>query len=176
MVSESFKSRANEAAFWESWVGACLTRKGLYVLHHPFLADGLPGHELSWDLDVCFSSEDEPCAFLSPVRSYRSVGIPVEVKSRDLVFNGPSDYPFDEVNVCSQNSFLRKHPGSEVIGRDFIIVSTKTGCMAWLPKMSKVSLGKETYDTKRGEVFKVVTASKADLRSFSDFCSYAHGN
>ena len=51
-----FASRANEAAFWEAWVGAVLSRCGLYTVHHPFTLAKHPGEVASyahtWDLDV----------------------------------------------------------------------------------------------------------------------------
>jgi hypothetical protein len=156
-VSESFMSRADSAAFWEAWVGACVSRMGLYTLHHPFAIDGKE-HGESWDLDVHESDMSRPTK--------------VEVKSQRQEFTCPSDFCPRDFIVCSQNNFMRKWPGASSIRSDFLFVSTVTGCIVWLPKGSEVSFGHETYDKQRGELFKTVKTSANNLKSFKEFCQH----
>jgi len=160
-VSKSFKDRADGAAFWEAWVGAVLARAGLYTVHHPFLADGLDTHGQTFDLEVY---GNHPQAFMDG-----SGMTDVEVKSLNLSFTGPADYPFDDVMLCSQNSWLRKWPGSYHVCRDFLLVSRHTGNLVWVPCMAPVEMGREVTDSSRGETYKVVVAKKVNLRPLSDF-------
>jgi hypothetical protein len=156
-LSESFRGRADEACFWEAYVASKLAREGLYVTMNPFslgeVAD--PEKATSWDLDV----------FVNPDIAY-----PVEVKSRNLSFTDkPHQFPFEDVNVCSQNFFLKNWPGYDCTGRDFMMVSTRTGGLLWLPAGSKVCMGKEVFDSDRGEAFRVVTAKRELLRQYAEF-------
>lgn len=163
-VSQSFRDRADPAAFWEAWVGAVLARAGLYTTHCPFEIDG-KDHGQTFDLMVGTCPEGD----------YYDMK-PVEVKSLKLTFNDPDTYPFDEVLVCSQNSFLRKWPGRDYSMRDFLFVSTQTGSIVWLPSMTKVTLGREIRDNSRNEVYKAVSASKDMLRPLDEFVEYIKGN
>ncbi|MDD5374460.1 hypothetical protein [Acidithiobacillus sp.] len=162
-VSDSFRGRADAAAYWEAWTGAVLSRAGLYTEHYPFHISEGPGgidYSQTWDLNV--SKRGGPYT-------------EVEVKSVNLTFTSVQDYPMRDVMVCSQNSFLRKWPGKAAIGRDFLFVSRITGNIVWLPKHSPISVGHETYDRERGETYKTVHARKADLRDLSDFLEYIIG-
>ncbi len=163
-VSDSFRGRADAAAYWEAWVGAVLARAGLYTEHFPFyIADGTGGMDYSqtWDLNV--SSGKGPYT-------------EVEVKSVNLEFTGVKDYPRHSVMVCSQNSFLRKWPGGSTIGRDFLFVSRITGNVVWLPKNSRISVGHETFDGSRNELYKTVHGRKEDLRNLYEFVEHCNGN
>lgn len=167
-VSESFKLRADSAAFWEAWVGSVLSRAGLYSTHHPFVVSqstaAIQAHENTWDLDV---SSEHPQKFGMDVR--------VEVKSLSHAFRTTTDYPYPTVLVCSQNNFIKKWPGSRVTGRDFLFVSRETGAILWLPSGSEVTMGQDTYDKSRNELYKTVTSYKSDLRGLSDFVDMVHG-
>lgn len=158
-VSESFKARANEAAYWEAWVGAVLARAGLYTMHHPFLADGSDSHGLSWDLDV--SSE--------------GVGGPwrqVEVKSLNLKFNNIDDYPFNTVIVCSQNSWRKKWGQADMTQRDFLFVSRETGSIVWLPTAVPVISGCHTVDRSRNEQYLTIQTTKNKLKDLHEFIEH----
>ncbi len=163
-VSKSFLDRADSAAFWEAWVGAVLARAGLYTMHYPFIADGDPSHGTTWDLDVSATN---------PYPSAAPVPIQTEVKSLNLSFGSVADYPYSEVLVCSQNSWIKKWPSRDYTMRDFLFVSRVTGDIVWLPTMSQVRMGKEVTDSTRGQTYKVVTTDKANLASLEDFVSYA---
>lgn len=160
---DHFAGRADEAAFWEAWVGAVLARCGLYTLHHPFTVAKHPGEVAqyghTWDLDVSATGH------FDYVGDYNSV----EVKSVNLTFSGPQDYPYDQCLVCSQNSFLRKWPGKDTIQRDFLIVSRYTGSIVCIPVGTKVELGVEVYDMDRGEDYKGVRTPKENLRDLQTF-------
>lgn len=161
-VSESFKSRADSAAFYEAWVATLLSRGGLYALHLPFvISDSKDLTEP--DLKV-FS---DPEHYDGVTCDFRCKG--VEIKSVSVTFHNVDTYPFDTVLVCSQNSFLRKWPGSSTLKRDFLIVSRKTGSVIWIPSGTQVELGKEVTDKSRNETYKVVTVSKDALRPLQDF-------
>ncbi len=166
-VSDSFRGRADSAAYWEAWCGAVLSRANLHTHHYPFPggdfgSDGEYGH--TWDLNV--SNTAYPWGNQHPV----------EVKSVNLTFTNASDYPCDSVIVCSQNSFLRKWPGSSSVGRDFLFVSRITGNIVWLPSASKISVGHETMDRSRGELYKTVHAKKSDLHDLSEFVEKVRGS
>lgn len=162
-VSPSFKARANEAAYWEAWVGAVLARAGLFTLHHPFKADGQENHALSWDLDVSAKSPD----LLGTEK------VLVEVKSLNLTFNRPDDYPFPTVLVCSHNSWERKWPGSEKTMRDFLLVSRATGAIIWIPIGSPVKTVTIT-DTTRKETYKAKQTKIHYLMDLIDFVEYVN--
>lgn len=166
-LSKSFMERANEAAFWEAWVGAILSRAGLYTVHHPFtLADGaekLSEYANTWDLDV---SAGNPCNLEDACE------LPVEVKSMNKTFTCPEDYPYDDLLVCSQASFQRKWPGMDHTCRDFLFVSRYSGAVLWLPAGAPVTLNHEQWDHDRGEVYRVVKADKSQLRDISAFVAY----
>lgn len=153
-LSESFKARANEAAYWEAWVGSVLSRAGLYTLHHPFPADG-GDYPLSWDLDV-------------GVTGLEGDMHPVEVKSVSISFHNAEDYPFDDALVCSHNSWEKKWPQSIYTKRDFLFVSNKTGSILWLPKFKEVSTKKQ-LDKVRGETYLVKYTSKKNLKELYEF-------
>jgi len=157
-ISESFKQRADAAAFFEAWVGAMLSRSNLYTLHHPFTLAAETGRDLSfyahtWDLDV---STD------------RAVYTPVEVKSVNLQFTEPNDYPHLGVLVCSDKSFSNKWPNTDLTGRDFLLVSRKSGGIIWLPKGTETGVT-QVEDKTRGETYLCRTTHKDQLRSFGDF-------
>lgn len=162
-VSESFLRRANEAAFWEAWVGAVLSRAGLYTVHHPFTADGSDSHSQTFDISV---HDTEP--------GRDGWGSPVEVKSVNLTFTGPTDYPLETVLVCSQNSWLRKWPGRDETKRDFLFVSRHTGAIVWLPIYSKVTLGNEIHDRSRNETYSAVTTLRKFLQPLQSFVEVLH--
>lgn len=167
-VSDSFRGRADAAAYWEAWVGAVLSRAGLYTEHYPFyITDGPGGIDYSqtWDLNVA----NEPVAHAG----FGSVQ--VEVKSVNLEFTSVRNYPRPDVMVCSQNSFLRKWPGRGTVGRDFLFVSRITGNVVWLPKDSPISVGHVTHDRTRNEVYKTVHARRSDLRDLVDFIEEVKG-
>lgn len=160
-VSPSFKKRANEAAFWEAWVGAVLARGGLYTLHHPFVADGGSHHGLTWDLDVggwhCFTDGD-----------YYQPPCEVECKSLNLTFTCPKDYPFDTCLVCSANSWERKWGEEKDTQRDFLFISRETGAILWLPRGAPVHK-KKTVDGTRDESYWVMYTDKRNLEPLWDF-------
>ncbi len=159
-VSQSFIDRADGAAFYEAWVGAVLARAGLYTVHHPFLIDG-KDHGHTWDLDVCA---------VDPCRSGGGLTITsVEIKSLSLSFERPASYPYENVLVCSQNSWLRKWAGKDTVQRDFLLVSKPTGAIIWVPTGSKVELGVEVTDRSRNETYKAVQVNKGSLRPLQDF-------
>ncbi len=156
-VSKSFQDRADSAAFYEAWVGAVLARKGLYTLHNPFECDG-KDHSQSFDLEVGYEraqfDHDET--------------LRVEVKSLNLTFTCPEDYPFPEVLLCSQSSFNKKWPGRDYTMRDFLLVSRKTGHIVWVPQMVQVS-SKEVHDNTRNETYQAMTVNQSALRSLTEF-------
>lgn len=165
-ISESFKARADSAAFYEAWVGAILARQGLTTTHYPFtLADEtgrtLHSYAASHDLDVY----DEEVLQTAEV----------EVKSVNLPFTTPDDYPFSGVLVCSQKSFLSKWEGESHIGSHFLMVSRTTGAILWLPQGSKVELGVDVLDKSRNELYKAVRAEKEQLRSLEQFVAHVKG-
>ncbi len=159
-VSDSFRGRADGAAYWEAWVAAVLSRAGLYTIHYPFEIDGRE-HGQSCDLTVSTDG--------------RWSGVQVEVKSLNHTFCSSSDYRYDSVMVCSQNNFLRKWPGASKTGRDFLFVSRITGNIIWLPIDSPITVGHETFDSTRGESYKTVHAKKTDLRELCDFVEAVRG-
>lgn len=162
-VSPSFRKRANEAAFWEAWVGTVLARAGLYTLHHPFVADGGDYHALSWDLDVSVDGLNPPIA--------AGPWIPLECKSLSLTFTCPEDYPYDTVLICSANSWGRKWPSATDTMRDFLFISRETGNILWLPKGAPAKM-KKTTDTTRGESYNVMYTDSRNLSPLIDFIDY----
>jgi hypothetical protein len=162
-ISESFKQRADASAFFEAWVGAMLSRGNLFTLHHPFTLASETGNPVSfyahtWDIDVTVDSERGPW-------------LPVEVKSVNLKFHEPNDYPHLGLLVCSDASWQKKWPGAEVVQRDFLMVSRETGGIVWLPKGAPVTR-KTVKDPSRGEEYLCVASHKVELRSFSAFVQY----
>jgi hypothetical protein len=171
-VSKSFLDRADSAAFYEAWVGAVLARAGLYTLHHPFVADGGDYHGQSWDLEAYNVTPEEYYWCTSPPSCRR---VEVECKSLSLTFYNTDTYPFDDVLVCSQNSWLRKWPGKDTTQRDFLLISRPTGSVLWLPVSSPVVLGVEVTDRTRGETYKAVQAQKTSLKDLADFVEMVRG-
>ncbi len=161
-VSQSFRDRADSAAFYEAWVGAVLARTGLFTVHQPFLIDG-KDHGESWDLDVLN---------YDPIRILPDGGLinrRVEVKSLSVSFENVRQYPYETVLVCSQNSWLRKWPAKDTVQRDFLLVSKPTGCICWIPAGSPVELGVLVTDKSRNETYKAVQTNKGLLRPLQDF-------
>ena len=177
-VSKSFQDRSDSAAFFEAWVGATLSRAGLYTLHHPFVCDGGSYHGHSWDLDV-FAAEPQTLRLTqstdNPPNTPLGVGVRVEIKSLSLNFLNAEQYPYPDVLVCSQNSWLRKWPGANVTKRAFLMVSKPTGAIVYLPEGSPVEMGVEVTDKTRNEVYKAVKTSKKNLRSLQDFIEEVNG-
>jgi hypothetical protein len=172
---EHFASRANEAAFWEAWVGAVLARSGLYTLHHPFtvaksrLEVGDYSH--TYDLDVISWERDyghQDYIAYPPIEG----SVAVEVKSKETFFTSPTDYPYKTVILCSQSSYLRKWPGTAATKRDFLFVSRPTGSILWVPTGSPVTMGNTTFDGKRGELYATVSVPKESLKPIGDFVGY----
>ncbi len=162
VVSESFKRRADSAAFWEAWVGAVLARAGLFTLHHPFTVaknyTEVREHGQTWDLETWFEKR-EP--------------LMVEVKSVNLTFLGPVSHPHADVNLCSEKSFTRKG-WKDVLGRDFLIVSRLTGSIIWVPEGSVIDRS-ETFDSERKERFGVITTRKANVKDLHAFVEKVKG-
>ena len=160
-ISESFKQRADSSAFYEAWVGAMLSRSNLFSVHHPFTLAAETGNPLSfyahsWDLDVSATNK---------------VFLPLEVKSVNLKFTEPNDYPHLGVLVCSDASWQNKWPGVDVVSRDFLMVSRASGGIVWLPKGAPV-IRKVIKDPTRGEEYLCVASHKAELRRFNEFVNY----
>jgi hypothetical protein len=164
-VSQSFRGRADEAAFFEAYVAAMCTREGLYCLCHPWAIDG-EDHGETWDLD--FSEQED--AF-NGVTDSASV-IKAEVKSLNVPFATAMDYPYPTILVCSMNSWNRKWPGTDITSRDFLFVCRKTGCIAWLPSGTPVEITEIEDRERRGYIQKTMVAASANLRSFEDFVNY----
>lgn len=162
-VSPSFKKRANEAAFWEAWVGAVLARAGLYTMHYPFEADGGDHHALTWDLDVSVDGLNPPIA--------GGPWIPTECKSLSLTFTCPDDYPFDTVLICSANNWDKKWPGAKETMRDFLLISRETGGILWIPTGSPATVTKVT-DTTRNETYRAMRTTKSVLKPLIDFVDH----
>ncbi len=163
----TFAGRADQACFWEAWVGAVLSRAGLHTLHEPFTVAAEVGRtreSYAQSIDLWVSTGDF------------EAGVPVEIKSRELKFSTAKDYPYGDILVCSQESWLRKWPGASATRRDFLFVSRITGNILWLPVSTPVTLGHETFDGKRGELHKNVKADKSSLRELSDFVEMVRGS
>lgn len=156
VVSESFKRRADSAAFWEAWVGAVLSRAGLYTLHHPFTIaknyTEVREHGQTWDLEAWSENRNQ---------------LKIEVKSVNLTFLGPVSHPHDDVNLCSKKSFDRKG-WVDVLGRDFLIVSRATGSIVWVPEGSIVDFS-DTFDSDRKEKFAICTTRKVNVQDLHAF-------
>jgi len=163
--SKSFVNRADYAAFWEAWVGAMLSRQGMYTLHYPFTLieeTGLPKSHYAhaWDLSVGVPR--------STGHAPLNWSLHLEVKSVNLKFSFHGDYPHNGVLVCSKPSWDRKWPNSPHTVRDFMMVSRVTGNAVWLPTGSLVEVV-EVTDKSRGEKYRCMAAHKSCLRSFEDF-------
>ncbi len=130
------------------------------------------------DGSQAWSTKDQRPTAVGPPKTdlIRERCVTVEVKALSLSFSSPSDYQYESVIVCSQNSFLRKWPGRSDTGRDFLFVSMHTGSIVWLPKGSPVTLGNETLDSTRGELYKTVRTPKSHLCSLHMFTEYVHGH
>lgn len=162
-ISESFKQRADSSAFFEAWVGAKLSRANLFTVHHPFTLASETGNPVSfyahtWDLDVGVDNVS---------------WLPVEVKSVNLKFHEPNDYPHLGLLVCSDASWQKKWPGAETVQRDFLMVSRETGGIVWLPKGAPV-VRKEVKDPSRNETYPCVASHKSELLPFGRFVEHAH--
>jgi hypothetical protein len=169
--SQSFLNRADEAAFWEAYVGAVLARAGLYVVHNPMKLGEFhdPACSTQSDLGVYQAHPDS-------VEFELEAGTQIEVKSRNIRFTSPEDYKCDDVRVCSE-SWFRKNWGSyEKFARDFFLVSQQTGAIVWVPAGTHAVFGKEIRDNERNESFKIVQCHKSDLRTVEEFVkSLEHG-
>lgn len=157
-VSASFQERANQAAFWEAWVGAVLSRAGLTTVHYPFVVDGGEYHGTTWDLDVSTDSGKR---------------VPLECKALSLSFTRPDDYPFSDALVCSKSSWDKKWPGETATCRDFLMISMVTGSILWLPSGSPVRFGTVT-DTTRGHTYGVVKALRSNLLPLFNMIEFIH--
>ena len=161
-ISESFKQRADASAFFEAWVGAMLSRANLFTLHHPFTLASETGNPVSfyahtWDIDVA--------------ADLLRMWVPVEVKSVNLKFWEPNDYPHLGLLVCSDASWQKKWPGADVVQRVFLMVSRESGGIVWLPKGAAVTR-KMVKDPSRGEEYLCVASHKSELRKLADFVAY----
>lgn len=154
-VSESFRSRADMAAFWEAWVGAVMTRAGFQATMMPWDIDS-KDHSESWDLELVIG-----CAYWK-----------VEVKSINLSFTGVKDYPKEPVLVCSQNNFLKKSSDGTV-PRPFFLVSRLTGNIVVVPEGAVVGMNHEVLDRTRNELYKCVTVRKDQLIDLQDWIDEA---
>lgn len=157
-ISNSFRARADSAAFWEAWVGAQLSRKGLRTVHLPFTLTSETGNPASyyantWDLEV------------------GRHGFTVEVKSSNLSFTLPNDYPHMGVLVCSESSYMKKWGPVTENHRDFLFVSRTTGGVIWLPIGAPVTV-REVTDMKRAETYACVASGKQYLRSLDEYVAY----
>lgn len=166
-ISESFKRRADSAAFFEAYVGAKLSRAGLWVIHHPFTLAAETGRDrLSYaqsvDLTVT-SGEYDPV-------SYPETHIDVEVKSSGVSFeDDPSTYPTEGILVCSKLSWERKWGSDLHTQRDFLFVSRKTGDIIWLPE-GALCIPRLVTDRTRNESYVAMEASAHDsLNHFANF-------
>ncbi len=160
-ISESFKQRADSSAFFEAWVGAMLSRCNLLTVHHPFTLANETGNPVSfyahtWDLDVSADNK---------------LFTPVEVKSVNLKFTEPNDYPHLGVLVCSDASFTKKWPGKSKTQRDFLMVSRETGGIIWLPKGTETGITVVT-DKTRKETYDCRTTHKSSLLPLSAFVAH----
>lgn len=164
-VSDSFRRRADSAAFFEAYAASRLTRLGLHVVLYPVVV-AAPGESLEAfhrTVDLRVHGACEP-------GSSHSTGFPVEVKSQNMSFtDDPSSYPKDRPLVCSQSSWSHKCAGRNTTRYDQLYVSRVTGGILWLPAESPVTLGVEVYDSKRKELYKAVATSKEYLRPVSVF-------
>lgn len=167
-MSESFKQRLHEAALWEAWVAATLTRAGLYVLNYPCSVDDKK--DLT-DPDLVVAVELEHLD--GPGKDARAID--VEVKGLGLTFLDPETYPFAELLVCSRSSFMRKWPKTNKTGRDFLYVSRPTGSIVWLPVGTQVTFS-ETFDQERGELYKTAKTPSSNLRPVIDFVEMIKSN
>lgn len=167
-VSDSFRRRADSAAFFEAYVASRLTRLGLHVVLYPVVV-AAPGESLEAfhrTVDLRVRGACDP----TPSNSGGFSGFPVEVKSQNMSFtDDPSSYPKDSPLVCSQSSWGHKCAGRSTTRYDQLYVSRITGGILWLPAGSPVTLGVEVYDSKRNELYKAVATSKQYLRSVSVF-------
>jgi hypothetical protein len=161
--SKSFSDRANEAAFWEAWVGSVLTRNGLTVTLHPFTVaateEEVRSHHHTFDLTV-----------------YGKTSVhEVEVKSLSRRFDsdpeswGESKY----ATLCSQSSYVRKWGMQLLLRRHFLFVSRPTGDILWVPRGVQVTLGATITDASRNETYNIAQVFTRDLRKLSDFVERA---
>ena len=170
-LSNDFRERADSAAFYEAWVGAVLSRAGLWTLHHPFTLaetrEQIVEYAQTWDMSVGpndFSNTEDP----------ENPFYDVEVKSVNLTFHNTDTYPFPRVLVCSQASWERKWYSSVTVV-DFLFVSRPTGCILWLPQGTKVEMNKTVTDTMRDQTYKAVDTDADNLCPLSDFVEKVRG-
>ncbi len=156
-LSPTFMKRANEAAFWEAWVGAVLARSDLWTLHHPFAADGGDYHGLTWDLDVTADRSEE--------------WTPLECKGLSLNFTTPDDYPFDHALICSARSWKKKWKSADTVQRSFFLISMQTGCILWVPPGVEAEVTTVT-DGVRGQTYKAMRTAKSNLKPLWDFIEH----
>lgn len=164
-LSSNFRDRADSAAFYEAWVGAVLSRAGLYTLHHPFTlaetAEEVAEHAHTWDIEVGKGVEDwDPSCWQGAAL--------VEVKSVNLTFHNTESYPFEWLLVCSQASWERKWTSDKTL-RDFLFVSRPTGAILWLPTGTLVEMNHMVVDSTRNQTYKAVRTSSSNLRPLDEF-------
>lgn len=165
-----FEGRLSQGALWEAWVGAVLSRCGLYTLHHPAVVGGERDHSVSLDLEVFpFHPLQKPNVKVKRSFSPSEDGFSSEVKSSQLSFTGPDDYPMPTVLVCAQDSWMNKWPGKETVQRDFLLVSRVTGHLVWVPVGTKVQMNHPVHDRNRNYSYKCVVVNREQLRPFQDF-------
>jgi hypothetical protein len=164
-VSDSFRYRADDAAFWEAWVAACLTRAGLTVMVHPWTMDDARDHGQDMDLSIVESTPDGWSVVADP-----------EVKSLGLAYSSPEDYPYEVALICSEASFLRKAPAatSDVLYTTFMLVSQHTGAIIVAPHGTRV-WSREVTDRKRGETYVAVCCHRSNLKDLFWFTERCHG-
>lgn len=151
--SKSFLSRLDESTFWEAYVGATLSRMGLYVTHQPMdlkqdrkdFEDCATSFDLEVSMDGLFGKRIE-------VKSMRRFE---PEKGTDLVF------------VCSLSNFRKKFV-TGVLNRDFLMVDKSDGSIHWLPIHGPIQFS-ERYDSSRDELFRTVVAHKGCFRSLDAF-------
>lgn len=156
-LSQSFKDRADEACFWEAWVAAMIARNGYPVTHMDFSVgdEADPEKAISFDL-VIGGLPDK---------------LPVDVKSRGVRFTQPESFPFESVNVCSANFARRNFKTEKELGRHFLIVSSFTGHILWLPKGTPLQ-SRMVIDGTRSEAFLCMAADRDCLQTFGEFIDY----
>lgn len=101
-VRQSFLERADHACLMEAYVGAQLSREGLYVLHTPlFEAMTEEGRRI-----LMYEASDL-LVYRKPIDS--GVGVPIEVKSSSGGIHLVNNERAHGVLLCSAASYYRKY-------------------------------------------------------------------